>query len=204
MRQRNYGIRKHCGCSRAKWPKCPHGWHFNFRWKGVNHRLSLDRECGRHIGSKTETQAEAERIRTEIRNDAFRQGGGEVKAPPSTFLSVVEYAQVFLERYSKARGKVSRKNDEQRLDKLTAFVLPRTKRPIGGMSVESVTEDDCEVFLNGLKAGGLAASTRKVRPACEGHVVLGRAKRVPIETMGLAWVRYQTRETCQTKSASIA
>ena len=58
--QRNHGLRKRCGCPRTKWPKCAHGWHFNFSWKGVSHRLSLDRECGRHIESKTEAQAEAE------------------------------------------------------------------------------------------------------------------------------------------------
>ena len=71
-RQRNHGIRKRCGCPRPKWPKCKHGWHFNFSWKGVTHRLSLDRECGRHIESKTEAQREADRLRSEIRNGDFR------------------------------------------------------------------------------------------------------------------------------------
>ena len=75
VRQRNHGLRKRCGCPRAKWLKCPHGWHFNFRWKGVNHRLSLDRECGRHIESKTQAQQEAERLRLAIR------GRGDMEIP---------------------------------------------------------------------------------------------------------------------------
>ena len=33
-RKRNGGIRKRCGCPKAKWPKCPHPWHMNFKWKG--------------------------------------------------------------------------------------------------------------------------------------------------------------------------
>ena len=62
-RHRNHGLRKRCGCPRPRWAKCPHGWHFNFRWKGVSYRLSLDRECGRHIASKTEAQQEADCLR---------------------------------------------------------------------------------------------------------------------------------------------
>src|SRR5205809_4761988 len=73
-RHRNGGIRKRCPCPRRNWAKCPHGWHLNYRPKGGPHyRLSLDRKVGRHIDSKTEAQAEAERIRTEIRNGTFRR-----------------------------------------------------------------------------------------------------------------------------------
>ena len=159
-RHRNHGLRKRCGCPRKNWPKCPHAWHFNFRWKGVNHRLSLDREYGRHIETKTEAQQEADRIRHSIRTGTIQQSSAGAKTPPVTPLSVSAYGEVFLQRYSKARGKASWKNDQQRLNKLDKFVLPRTKRPIGSMSVASVTEDDCEVFLNSLKEEGVAASTR--------------------------------------------
>ena len=160
MRQRNHGLRKRCGCPRTKWPKCKHGWHFNFRWKGVNHRLSLDRECGRHIDSKTKAQQEADRIRHSVRTGTLQQGSAVAKTPAGPSLSVSSYGAVFVQRYCKARGKASWKNDQQRLTKLAKFVLARTKRPIGNMSVASVTEDDCEVFLNSLKEEGLAASTR--------------------------------------------
>src|SRR5439155_24955318 len=73
-KHRNGGIRKRCPCHRRNWAKCPHGWHLNYRPKGgPDYRLSLDREVGRHIDSKTEAQAEAERIRTEIRSGTFRR-----------------------------------------------------------------------------------------------------------------------------------
>jgi hypothetical protein len=56
-RQRNHGVRKVCGCGRAKWPKCRHSWDLNFKPKGqaAHYRLSLDRVIGRHIETKIET-----------------------------------------------------------------------------------------------------------------------------------------------------
>ena len=56
-RQRNDGLRKVCGCPRAKWPKCPHGWRMNFKWKGVHHRYALDRLLApRKVRAKTEAE----------------------------------------------------------------------------------------------------------------------------------------------------
>jgi hypothetical protein len=68
MRKRNDGIRKRCGCARKNWPKCSHPWHFNYKHGDVHYRFSLDREVGRRIEGKTEAEAEAERIRTAIRD----------------------------------------------------------------------------------------------------------------------------------------
>src|SRR5207244_12492442 len=68
---RNGGLRKICGCPRRIWAKCPHPWHLNFRWKGKDHRFSLDRYAVRRVESKSEAEALAERIRTEI-------GGGRL------------------------------------------------------------------------------------------------------------------------------
>lgn len=70
-RQRNGGLRKVCGCARRTWPKCPHPWHFNYKWAGVPHRFSLDEQLGEHIGSKTEAETEAEHLRVAIRAGTF-------------------------------------------------------------------------------------------------------------------------------------
>jgi len=43
--------------------------------------------------------------------------------------------------------------------KFTAFVLPRSQRAIGGLTVADVTQDDCKVFLTALRCR-LAASIR--------------------------------------------
>ena len=142
-RQRNHGIRKRCGCPRTKWPKCSHGWHFNFRWKGVNHRLSLDRECGRHVESKTEAQREAERIRLAIRGGRCAASSCLATSGDMTF---AEFADGWEER----RGKdlVRPKDNRYRLDKITAFVLPGTRPPLtfGEKPLEAITTDDIEAF----------------------------------------------------------
>ena len=74
MRHRNFGLIKRCRCKRTDWPRCSHGWHFSFKTKGgPRWRLSLDVELGRHVESKTEAYAEADRMRTAIRNGTFRK-----------------------------------------------------------------------------------------------------------------------------------
>ena len=72
MRHRNDGLRKICACPRRQWAKCPHPWHFNFKWNGTSYRFSLDREIGQPISSKTEARTEADRFRAAIRDGTFR------------------------------------------------------------------------------------------------------------------------------------
>src|SRR5262245_42231323 len=71
-RHRNRGVRKRCRCARNTWAKCPHPWYLNFKWKGVHHRLSLEREVGHRLEGRSEAETEADRIRTEIRKGTFR------------------------------------------------------------------------------------------------------------------------------------
>ena len=156
MRHRNNGLRKRCDCPRTKWSKCPHGWHFNFRWKGVNHRLSLDRECGRHIESKTEAQGEVERIRLAIREGKY---GGQNPRVALDELTFDQFAAVWEER----RGKdlVRPKDNRYRLDKISAFVLSGTRPPstLGDKPLGAITTDDIEAFRDARKAAGLSPVT---------------------------------------------
>ena len=78
-KHRNRGLRKRCECPRRNWAKCPHPWHFNFKWNGEHYRFSLDREVGHPVTSKTEAEKETDRLRTAIREGRFRQQ--EVDAP---------------------------------------------------------------------------------------------------------------------------
>src|SRR5262245_35090795 len=83
---RNGGLRKRCACPRRKWAKCPHGWHLNFKWKGVHHRLSIDREIGEAVTSRTEAEIKAGDLRTAIRNGTFRAPAVQpVEQPTLTF-----------------------------------------------------------------------------------------------------------------------
>src|SRR6202795_2795348 len=96
-RNRNQGLRKRCDCERKDCPKYPLSWYFNFKAKNAPHsRLSLDREVGRHIDSQSTAIAEAERIRTAIRNGAFRPTlvSPPVLVPVLTFRAFAEVWRV--------------------------------------------------------------------------------------------------------------
>ena len=156
MRHRNQGLRKRCGCLPKKWSKCTHTWHFNFQWKGANYRLSLDRECGRHIETKTEAEAQADRLRLAIREGRHGDPGGPTSLDELTF---GQFANVWEER----RGKelVRPKDNRYRLDKIAAFVLLGTRPPIafGDKSLGAITTDDVEAFRDARKAAGLSPVT---------------------------------------------
>ncbi len=89
-RHRNDGLRKLCGCARRTWPKCPHPWHFNFKWADETYRFSLDRvvnhvvraadgkwqrdrkTLGDRIDSKTAAESERDRLRAAIREGTLQ------------------------------------------------------------------------------------------------------------------------------------
>jgi hypothetical protein len=124
MRHRNLGVRKRCRCKPKDWPRCPHSWHLNYKPKGGAHyRLSLDREVGQRIEGKTEAIAQAERIRTAIRDGTFRPAPElrPILAPVPTF-------RAFAEVWKVRRGSqlASAKDDVYRLATICAFVLPGT------------------------------------------------------------------------------
>jgi hypothetical protein len=152
-RIRNRGLRKRCRCKRRDWPKCPHGWHMNFKLKGgPAYRLSLDKEIGRHVDSKTEAVAEAERIRTAIRNGWFRQAPIEgpiaVAMPPFRV-----FADTWREQYGKRLA--SARDDVYRLATICAFVLPGSEAVLkfGDKPLDAVTTNDIEAFRDARKAG---------------------------------------------------
>jgi hypothetical protein len=100
MRNRNDGIRKVCGCPPAVWTKCRHGWRMNLKWKGVHHRYALDRLLApRKVRSKTEADAEAERIRTAIPEGTFRQAGEPDPGPVLSTLTLAQLLKTYDERY---------------------------------------------------------------------------------------------------------
>jgi len=73
-RRRNGGLRKRCGCPRKVWPKCSHSWHMNYKPRGGPHyRISLDREAGKHLESKSDAETVAARVRVAIDDGKFRQ-----------------------------------------------------------------------------------------------------------------------------------
>jgi integrase len=153
-RHRNGGIRKRCPCPRRNWAKCPHGWHLNYRLKGGQHyRLSLDREVGRHIDSKTEAQAEAERIRTEIRSGTFRRRDDAVPVTEATVDSLEKYAR----RDWLPTAVVNLKASTVRfyVDHLENHILPL----LGERPIASLTRRDSRQLIATARGKGLAITT---------------------------------------------
>ena len=158
-RNRNNGLRKRCSCPRTKWAKCSHPWHLNYKWKETHYRLSLDREVGQPVTSKSEASREAERIRTAIREGTFRQQMSEALADSPTLLTFATFA----ERWKMERGAqlVGAKDNAYRLETIGAFVLLGESPALtfGEKALSDISSDDIEAFRASRKAEGLSAVT---------------------------------------------
>ena len=119
--------------------------------------MSLDQYAERPLKGKTAAEAEADRIRAAIRAGTFHEAKPE---PPQTAeaLTLDAYGAIFLERYSKARQKVSWRDDGYRLRRVCAFA-PKGHR-FGTQPIGTITEDDVEAFMQDLIRKGRAASTQ--------------------------------------------
>jgi len=160
---RNAGLRKICGCARRVWAKCPHPWHLNYRWKGQGFRLSLDRYAGAHIEGKTEAEELAGEIKRMIRAGTFNPQPAPSPQPVDgerhdrSFDAV---ADIFVDQYSKARGKTSWADDQSMLRQVAAFAAPGTgAERLGAKSIEALTEEDLEAFLRHLQTLGRTTAT---------------------------------------------
>ena len=149
----NDGLRKLCGCPRRGWPKCQHGWHFNFRWQGETYRFSLDKHLGRHIATRTEAKTAAEKIRAAIRDGTFRDGG-----PVLATLTVAEMLAQYHLRDLKKRRPQTADADLNPIALINRVVIPLPTtgaRPFGAWVVVDVTTDTIERFREvRLEAGG--------------------------------------------------
>ena len=139
---RNSGLRKRCGCPRRTWAKCAHGWHFNFKWHGVHYRLSLDREVGRAITSKREAQAEADRIRADIREGRFRALAG-----PSATLE--QLGELYFAKHLSKNGEPLPKYERHRWNLMMRTSVPRAngiRQRLSAIEASAVTKHDVEAF----------------------------------------------------------
>jgi Phage integrase SAM-like domain len=160
-KHRNRGIRKRCECPRKNWAKCSHPWHFNFKWNGEHYRFSLDREVGHPITNKTDAETEAERLRTAIREGRFRPESVEAEQAPNSTQGEITFRQ-FSSDWKAKRGAelVNRRDNEYRLEKITAFMLPGPPpTALGDKPLSALTAEDIEAFRTARKAEGLSAVT---------------------------------------------
>lgn len=144
-RHRNDGLRKICGCARAKWPKCPHAWHFSFKWQDTHHRLSLAREFpGRTIDSRTAAEAAGDELRTAIRAGTFRQ-----PLPARDTLTLRQLFDTFTRDVLAVRPGGTRANDRHAVSAITSAPLRRLTGDVvlfGDWLVADITSAALEQF----------------------------------------------------------
>jgi integrase len=158
---RNAGLRKICACPRRVWAKCPHPWHLNFHWRGKDYRFSLDRYAPRHVESKTEAEALAERIRTEIRDGCFGKARPSPVSSNQRGITFEMFGEIFVESYSKAREKASWEDDSWMVRTIMSFPLaPSGSGRLGEKPLRDVVEADLETFIWHLGRSGRSVATR--------------------------------------------
>jgi integrase len=156
-RHANKGLRKLCDCARRTWAKCPHSWYLNFKPKGgPSYRLSLDKEAGKHLESKTDADTEAERIRREIRAGTFRRPAPVVTTPDA--LSFDAFGEKWVKGAASVSGKTSWKDDTYVLARIGAWT-PEGAERFGLKAIGMITEDDFEALRVHLRTIRRAANT---------------------------------------------
>lgn len=156
---RNDGLRKRCDCPRRAWPKCPHPWHFSFKWAGVHHRFALDdRYCERMPTKKDAARAEADRLRAVIRagQSPLRHGAPSAVAIEAGALTFDQFTERWRERERAAMKRQQRASDASRCKRLGTLLVSTDQR-LGDKPIRAITEDDIEQALVAL--GAVAASS---------------------------------------------
>lgn len=100
----NDGVWKRCDCGKRRWPKCEHGWYFNFHHGGRSHRYSLDAIARNRAQAPPANKIEAttwrDRIRGEIRDGTFSDlDSGQPAVPPEARLTFGDVCDQYLARH---------------------------------------------------------------------------------------------------------
>lgn len=159
-RRANRGLRKRCGCPRSKWSKCEHPWHFNYKWRGVHHRISLDKYVRpRRIAGKIEAEREAARLKIAIEEGHF----GEHR-PARDTLTVAQLLAAYVKEYVTLERPRSLANVKYQVGAIAATVLELPtgeQRPLGDWHVRDVVTGTLEKFRAARRTQTIVKSTDK-------------------------------------------
>jgi integrase len=185
-RHDNRGLRKRCECHWTRWPKCPHQWHFNFKWRGAHHRYSLDRLLCRRVESKGEAEAEVEGIRDAIRKGTFQRPGAPDAQPQRDRLTVAELLTYYVKRHvtpSRPRAVTATTAEAAVIGRVTLDRPVGAALAFGAWPVVDVTTDSIELF-RAARAGRPVAANRNLallRAAFSWAVRVGLLERTPFK-----------------------
>jgi integrase len=180
-------IRKVCGCPPRGWAKCPHPWHFHFKWNGIHHRFSLDRHLGRQIDSKTLAETEAEKLRIAIKEGKF---GSE--APQVEGLTLRQLADTYVERYVEIDRASTAASFKYELNTICRTKVPRVSGgplAFGDWPLADIVTDTIERFretriAEGAGRVGVNRGVRRLRALFRWAIKKGYAKQTPFKLNG--------------------
>jgi integrase len=164
---RRDGLRKRCGCPQRNWgdsKKCPHPWHFSFKWKPTetcpsgHHRFPIDRYAEGAIVTKDDARNEADRLRRLIRAGSFPPPSSTPAAPTTpSDLTFESFAEKWL---TNARGQQSENQqlNERGIVRRFAKIELQPGQLLGLRPIGLFTLDDWESAF--AKLASFAASTR--------------------------------------------
>lgn len=159
-RRANRGLRKRCGCPRSKWPKCDHPWHFNYKWQGVHHRISLNKYVRpRRIEGKIEAEREAARLKIAIEEGHFGQ-----QRPARDTLTVGQLLAAYLKEYVALERPRSLTNVRYQVGAIAAEVLDLPtgeRRAFGEWHLADVGTGALEKFRAARRAQTISRTTDK-------------------------------------------
>lgn len=154
----NNGLRKRCSCQRRAWAKCPHPWHFSFKWRGVHHRFQLDKYAAEPVTDKHRARSEADRLRSLIREGKFpppAHGPTMITTPEA--LTLDAFMTKWRENARDGMKKQQQACDRSHCKRLGNVRLTPDQR-FGDMASGAITADDIETVFK--RIGEIPNSTR--------------------------------------------
>lgn len=137
-----YKLCKHKGRVRDR---CEHPWWGSFQHRGVLHRVSLGRWANEDVRSKEQANGVLDRMKEKVRAGAF---DADAENPPPaatpTTLTFDAFADLFIERYVKAKGL-------RTLDKIE-WQMPFLKERFGPKALADIRVGDIDDLVQDLKA----------------------------------------------------
>jgi integrase len=179
-RHHNHGLKKRCACPRTTWSRCSHPWHFGFHWAGREHRYSLHKIAKRdhyYVMSKTEAQALADTLRSDIRTGRLTALAAPAAGIPAAGLTFSDVATKYLKRHvwvpsRRKRASESIEGYVRILERLKIPAAGGTTVAMGTRPFTALTKADVEAARDARRAEFAATKPDdRMRPGCKGGEV---------------------------------
>jgi integrase len=171
-------------------------------WRGVHHRVSLDKFAGKAIDSKSEAQDVAADFRRRVKaGEISKQADGSYGSPgvPRQHITVRQLADLYVERFVAVQRADTQTSFEDELRVICATVLPRPgggSAPLGDWRVADVVTDTVERFREvrhaaGSGPAGVNRKLARLRALFAWAIVSGYTDATPFQRHGQPVVRLE-------------